>query len=194
MNESMPISAHPRLSAAAAPARYSGSSDGSRENRSSVRLRLKSGSAAAMTIATFPGNGRPDELVWSHDGRHLLVSLDAKPAQLVLYRFDINDRAGKEETRFTPAFNYFYQMIWLPDDSGFTMIAQPRDADWPHIYRVNLADPDHPLLLTADDPNQKWGHVLSPDGKMVAYPSTREHGSVVWLLDVDQVLKEIRRP
>ena len=160
----------------------------------SVRLRLKSGSAAATTIATFPGNGRPDEFVWSHDGKRLLVSLDAKPAQLVLYRFDGTDRASKEATRFTPAFNYFYQMIWLPDDSGFTMIAQPRDTDWPHIYRVNLADPDHPLLLTADDPNQKWGHVLSPDGKMVAYPSTRDHGSAVWLLDVDQVLKEIRRP
>ena len=85
-------------------------------------------------------------------------------------------------------------MIWLPDDSGFTMIAQPRDTDWPHIYRVNLADPNHPLLLTADDPNAKWGHVLSPDGKMVAYPSQRDHGSAVWLLDVDQVLKEIRRP
>jgi hypothetical protein len=59
---------------------------------------------------------------------------------------------------------------------------------------VRIADPDHPTLLTRDDPHSVWGHALSPDGKYVIYPSERLTGSAVWMVAVDDLLKAAKKP
>jgi hypothetical protein len=72
------------------------------------------------------------------------------------------------------------------------MIAQPRGARVTEVAVVKLADPQHPLFLTKDDPVNKWGHSLSPDGKFVSYASDQPKGSSIHLIDVAELLKQLR--
>ena len=65
---------------------------------------------------------------------------------------------------------------------------QPR-APNAEIALVKLADSQNPILLSKGDPGSKWGHLLSHDGKYVAYPAERERGSSILMLDVSEVLK-----
>jgi Tol biopolymer transport system component len=37
-----------------------------------------------------------------------------------------------------------------------------------------------------------WGHALSPDGKYVVYPSERSNGSSVYMVSVDDLLKQMK--
>ena len=65
----------------------------------------------------------------------------------------------------------------------------PRGSPVSEVALVKLADPEHPVLLTKDDPVSKWGHALSPDGKYVAYPSERKKGGSIYLIEVAELLK-----
>ena len=58
---------------------------------------------------------------------------------------------------------------------------------------MKLADPEHPILLTRDDPMSKWGHSLSPDGKYEAYASEQPRGSSIYLIDVAELIKRAMR-
>jgi hypothetical protein len=72
------------------------------------------------------------------------------------------------------------------------MIAQPRGMVMTHGVLVRLADPEHPILLTRDDPNSKWGYSLSPDGKYIAYPSEHLKGSSIYLTEVAELIKQVK--
>ena len=89
----------------------------------------------------------------------------------------------------TPPFESFYEMFWLPDGSGLTMIAQPKGARFTEMALVRMSDPDRPVLLTQRDTANKWGHVPSPDSKWVAYPSETGSGTKVRKIDLGPVLR-----
>jgi hypothetical protein len=143
-------------------------------------------------VAAFPATDAPGEWVFSHDGRQLAASFN-EGREIRLYKFDERNDVVGAPTRIPLPFQYLYEMNWLPDGSGLTMIAQERGSKWPHVALVKLADPANPVILTRDDPNAKWGHVLSPDGKWVAYPSEVITGSDVRLIDVAAALKALAK-
>jgi hypothetical protein len=143
---------------------------------------------APKTLARFaksPGG----ELVLSHDGRQLAVSRDGVPDTLFIFHFDAGGALQGPPRTIKLPFEYWYEMFWLPDNSGLTMIAQPKGAPVTEVALVKLADPEHPVLLTKADPVSKWGHILSPDGKYVAYPSEQLKGSSIYLIEVAELLK-----
>ncbi len=158
--------------------------------KDSVRLRLVRGPGRQpTTLGTFPKSGAPGEMAWSHDGRQLTLYLGGAPQTQLVYRFDAAGMVQGPPLSFTLPFDYWYEVFWLPDGSGLTMIAQPKGAPVTEVALVKLADPEHPVLLTKADPVSKWGHILSPDGKYVAYPSEQLKGSSIYLIEVAELLK-----
>ena len=161
--------------------------------KDSVRLQLVAGPGRqATTLGTFAKNPAPGEIAWSRDGRQLATYLGGAsgPQTLLVYRFDAAGAVQGAPLSFTLPFAFFYEMFWLPDGSGLTMIAQPRGPGSSDIALVKLSDPEHPILLTKDDPHSKWGHSMSPDGKYEAYPSEELRGSSIYLIDVAELIKQ----
>lgn len=160
----------------------------------SLRLQLVTGlGKTPRTVGTFGKTTPPGEFVWSYDGRRLAVSLGGVPQRLLLYRFDAAGAPEGPPQSFTLPFDYWYETFWLPDGSGLTMIVQPPGKGTTDIALVKLADPMHPILLTSEDPHSKWGHSLSPDGKYVAYPSEQNKGSSIYVIEVAELLKQVKR-
>lgn len=162
----------------------------------SVPLKVRYGDGAEVTLGWFgaaSGVGF-STLAWSQDGRQLVLGTSDEKQKLIVYRFDEAGKAVGSPKTVVPPFEYFYEIFWLPDGSGFTMIAQSRGAPKTDVAVVRIADPDHPTLLTKDDPHSMWGHALSPDGKYVVYPSERSRGSSVYMVSVDDLLKAARKP
>ena len=158
----------------------------------SLRLQVTTGTnGAPRTIEAFPPRTRFEGHAWSHDGRQLFLTL-ADPQRLLLYRFDPAGLPLGKPREIVLPFEYWYEAFWLPDGTGLTMIAQPRGMAMTHVALVRLADPDHPILITRDDPANKWGYALSPDGKYVVYPSETINGSSIHLLEVTDVLKAVK--
>jgi Tol biopolymer transport system component len=159
--------------------------------KDSIRLQLVTGAGRpAVTLASY-GTASSAEFAWSYDGRQLAVSAGS-PMALSIYRFDDDgDPQGPPQVHLLP-LEYWYETFWLPDGSGLTMIAQPRGARVTEVAVVKLADPQHPLLITKDDPVNKWGHSLSPDGKFVTYASEQLKGSSIYMIDVAEMLKQVR--
>jgi Tol biopolymer transport system component len=159
--------------------------------KDSVRLQLVTGPGRQpTTLGTFPKNAALGEISWSHDGRQLTTYLIGAPQTQLVYRFDAAGAPQGPPLSLTLPFEYWYEVFWQPDGSGFTMIAQPRGRGTTVVALVKLADPEHPILLTKDDPHSTWGHSLSPDGKWVAYPSEEPRGSSIYLIDVAQLIKQ----
>lgn len=156
-----------------------------------MRLQLVGGPRGRpVTLGTFGRVAAPGEFYWSHDGRQLAVSTGGSPQTLLIYRFDATGALEGTPRSIALPFEYWYGTFWLSDGSGLTMIAQPRGKATTDIALVKLADPEHPILLTKDDPVSKWGHSLSPDGKYVAYPSEQLRGSSIYLIEVAELLKQ----
>ena len=156
----------------------------------STRLRVIAGRGQpAVTIASYAKRPGIGEFTWSHDGRLLAAYTTAPGQPMTIFRFDENGRLTGTPQTFVPPFEYYYETFWLRDGSGLTMIAQPRGAPNVEVALVRLADPQNPVLLSKADSGSKWGHLLSPDGKYVAYPVERERGSKIQMVDVAEVLR-----
>jgi hypothetical protein len=156
----------------------------------SVRLRVIRGrSQPAVTIATYPKTPAIGEFAWSHDGRLLALYTTAPGQPMTIFRFDGDGTLTGTPQTFTLPFEYYYEIFWLRDGSGLTMVAQPRGAPNAEIALVRLADPKSPILLSKGSPGSKWGHLLSHDGKYVAYPVEEPRGSSIQMLDVAEVLR-----
>jgi len=162
--------------------------------KDSVRLQLVAGPGRQpTTLGSFP-KADPGEMAWSPDGRRLAVWVGNPPGsqKQLVYNLSVDGVPQGVPQVLNLPFEYWYNPFWLPDGSGLTMIAQPRGMAMTHVALVRLADPEHPILLTRDDPNSKWGYSLSPDGKFVAYPSEHLKGSSIYLMEVAELLKQVR--
>jgi len=158
----------------------------------SARVQMTTGPGTApRTLAAFGPAERFAILAWSKDGRQLAIGAEDQKQRLLIYQFDEAGTPRGSPRSLTLPFEYWYEAFWLADGSGFTMIAQPRGAATTEVAVVKLADPEHPVLLTKDDPNNIWGQSLSPDGKYVAYPSEQLKGSSVYLTEVAELLKRV---
>lgn len=160
----------------------------------SLRLVLKQNGSAPAVIRTLTrtqvaGLG---EVVWSHDGRQLALSLEGGK-EIEIYPIDASARISGPPRRISLPVSYQYEMRWLPDGTGFTAIAQMADQPWTDVVLFRLADPSRPVVLTQADDRATWGHVLSPDGQFVAYQSEIPRGGSVWLVDVAKALEEARK-
>jgi Tol biopolymer transport system component len=159
--------------------------------KDSVRLQLIAGAGRPpKTLATFSRTNQPGGFAWTRDGSHLAV-ISASPKTLAVYRFDAEGALLGSQT-FPLPFEAFFGISWLPDGSGLIGIAQRRAGAVTEVALVKLADPQHPILLAQNDPGMKAGLSLSPDGKHVVYNAEEKRGSSIYLIDVAEMLKQVR--
>ncbi len=161
-----------------------------------LAYKVRVGDSTTLTILTpgrapktiTAGKAGIGEFSFSKDGRQMALYTGAEPQSIHLYRLGVDGVLEGAPRVVTPPFEYFYEMFWLPDGSGLTMVAQPKGARFSEIALVRIADPDRPVLLTQRDTTNKWGHIPSPDSKWVAYPSEVGGGTSVWRVDLSKAL------
>lgn len=160
------------------------------ETRDSLLIRLSTGpKSTPRTIATFPRRVR-NEIAWSHDGSMLALTDGERQVRFITVGKD--GSTGPLQNPATLPFSYYYEPFWLPDGSGITVIAQPNGSPTTHVALIRVTDPERPVIITKEDAHDKWGHLVSPDGKYVVYPSERYQGTTFWALDLNKALEAAR--
>jgi len=120
-------------------------------------------------------------LGFSPDGSLLVAQPADDPMAATVIRVPARGRATDVRTRRMDA-EYWYEPHWLPDGSAFTAILGSANHAW---IAVLPADPAAPIRhLSRDDRYPAWGHELSPDGRLVAYPAEVRRGSTLWRMPV----------
>lgn len=151
----------------------------------------RSATDAPIPLLTLPREGPVGDIAWSKDGRKLAIRIGGAAQRILVYSFGEAGALTGPPQSIAPDFEYYYEMFWLPDGTGLTMIAQPKGPKPSEVALIRLTAPGSPVMLTAADKSDKWGYATSPDGKWVAYPSETGGGSVVQQLDLAAIL---RRP
>ena len=160
------------------------------ESGDSLLLRFSAGpNSPVKTLAVFTRMTRLEH-AWSPDGRTLAVA-DAGSTMWFIAVDSEGTRKPLPPAAKLP-FTYFYELFWLPDGSGVTVIAQPNGSPTTHVVLVRVTDPERPVNLTREDGHDKWGHLVSPDSKYVVYESERYLGSTLWSVDLEQALKQAK--
>ena len=182
------------------PASYAGHSafgvHGSR-----VAYTEPSGDSTAVFVAEGPdGRARPvvtvagsaTQPVWSHDGRWLAFD-HYPPGQGSRYDMLLigigPDGALTNPPRVLEAGpQWGWGAQWLPDDRALTTFGMTGRGNETHVFLVSLREGERPVAITRDDPSMRWGYLLSPDGRSVAYSGEIPRGSSIWRVDLGEVL------
>jgi TolB protein len=134
---------------------------------------------------TFPIPG-----CWSRDGKSVLIALRDKQSRIsTMWKISYDGKDKKEITGIPKGFHRFLDVS--PDGLLITCVAfDGKNFDiW-----IIPSEGGKPLRLTshpAYDENPIW----SPDGKKIAFTSTRSGNHDVWVmgLDIEQIKKELKR-
>jgi hypothetical protein len=130
-------------------------------------------------------------LTFSHDGRRILTeSLEdaAGAGMMVLLELSPDGREVASRRTFPTGAHYWYETQWLPDKNAVTVLAGYEGLRT-HVLLVPFRDGEAPVTVTREDPSPKWGQMLSPDGRYVAYPGEVWHGGAIWLMDLSPVIR-----
>lgn len=169
---------------------------GERAGDSSTVYVVRGRNGVPKPVATVLGEAAG--VVWSPDGRWIatevwrtgerfkILVVGVGPEGEVVYEPGLLDAGGAGGG---------WGLQWLPDSRAVTIFAEGTglEAD---VWLVPIQEGVRPVNLTRDDPAQKWGYLLSPDGRYVAYPSEVRRGSSIWLVDLGDALAQgsRRRP
>jgi Tol biopolymer transport system component len=145
-------------------------------------------SGPAQRLLTVPGGGRccQANLSFSPDGGRLLTQEFHTPdayRRMVLLDLAEDGRSVRARRTLDTGAHYWYEPQWLPDRSGVTVLAGYEGLRT-HVLLVPFREGEAPVAVTRDDPSPKWGHMLSPDGRHVAYPGEVWQGGTIWLMDL----------
>jgi Tol biopolymer transport system component len=120
---------------------------------------------------------------FSHGGSRLAVQDMTENRRMLLLDLSADGRSVQRQRTVDTGAVYWYEPRWLPDDDAIVLIAG-YEGTRTHVLLVSLRDGESPMVLTRDDPSSKWGFVLSPDGRYIAYPGEVWQGGAVWTMDL----------
>jgi Tol biopolymer transport system component len=138
--------------------------------------------------------GMLDMAVWSEDGNKIAIYYfdpwrssgdDFDPVGRDLLVLNVNSSGGivgEPRSCSIPA-GHWWSPRWLRD--GRKILAVGLDGN---VWLIPLEQGARPVAITQDDPNHVWSFELSPDGRYIAYPSSAQRGSSIWLLELEEPL------
>jgi Tol biopolymer transport system component len=147
-------------------------------------------------IATLPGVRAFDDIVWSNDGKWIAGGAyydgDEDTGGIKLVVVGVDDE-GEVTTPHrvidTPLYGSAWSLRWLPDDSAVILYGQSLP-DWGFdIWLIPVKNGGRPVALTRDEVDGVGYHVLSPDGRYIAYGAQVDRGTTLWLADLGDALK-----
>jgi Tol biopolymer transport system component len=130
---------------------------------------------------------RSGPLAFSFDGEWLAIkqSGGGMTGDATIVRVPREGRAT--DVRRVPLGVYsWYEPRWLPDNSGFTVIAESESSAWVAFVPVAPGQPVRHLSRAENQPT--WGHVVSPDGKWVAYAAEVYRGTKLWRMELTEAV------
>ena len=145
--------------------------------------------AAPRVLATLGVPARRDaccrrlELSFSPDGQWIVANHPDSPsvATATLIRVPEEGRATEVRNVSLDA-EWWYGPQWTPDSRGFTFVAGDGTEGW--VAFAPTAPGQSVRHLSKVDGHAAWSHVISPDGRYVAYPAEVFRGSSLWRMDV----------
>lgn len=158
----------------------------------SVAVMLAEPRGSAPRVLTTIGlardvGGGGASMAFSFDGSLLAVDAfgDASAGDALVVRVPATGRAT-DVLRVPVGAEYWYEPRWLPDNSGFTVIAGLGSEAWVAFVPARPGEPVR--HLSRDEHNPTWGNEVSPDGRWVAYPAETSWKTTLWKLDVSQLV------
>jgi WD40-like Beta Propeller Repeat len=149
----------------------------------SVRLMLSpAATERPITLGTFQSESGPGEIVFSHDGSRVAFSWNEK---LYVVTLTSDGRPAGPPQSFDLSLSWYYEVSWLPGNRGVSVIGEPKGGGEIMIVAFNFDDPTHPVFLTQSDGVSVFGHLVSLDGKLDAYPFPRgSRGTMVYKISL----------
>ena len=138
---------------------------------------------ATLGVPTREGACCRRELKFSPDGQWIVANLPDPPdvATATLIRVPEEGRSTEVRNLNLDA-EYWYWPQWSADSSGFAFLAGAGNEGW--VAYAPIAPGQRVRHLSKADDLPAWSHVISPDGRYVAYPAEVFRGSSLWRMDV----------
>lgn len=127
---------------------------------------------------------------WFEDGKYVLVALmERQTRKSTIWKISAD---GKERKQITGHLENFYRHLALSPDGSLLVYAALEGRHLGLYIMSSKGGASLPLAVTPDVHNE--GPSWSPDGKKIAFNSTRGQNADVWVmdLDIDQVRKELK--
>jgi len=149
-------------------------------------------------VAAVPGVIAFDDVVWSPDGRWIAAtayvgSADSNYIKVAVVGVTPEGNVSSPARLIdTPTTGSAWGLRWLPDGSAITLYGQSLPDMGFDVWLVPIRNSGRPVALTRDERGDVAFNVLSPDGRYLAYRTSVERGSSLWLAELGDALTRAR--
>jgi Tol biopolymer transport system component len=129
-------------------------------------------------IATFVGWNAPSGIAWTGDDKKLILSRPLNKAEYELAEVTIGDGSMR-------SFSFGQNPTWPAISPRGDKLAFTSSSNQVNIWRKDLLHPQAPAVKLISSTHEQRLPQYSPDGKHIAFTSSRGGISEIWMSDAD---------